>query len=281
VHFALKKQMGNHKWEKFETKSQKYLNDNLSEIGITVELKGGSNSHETDLYLYNQSDEFLFSMDSKFCPAQCGQIVIIDNGTQFELSKDSKTSNPYTESIVNLINKTYTHFVENSNKVIPIIGIDTELRRWVESHYKEKKCLFIISTTKLDTFYNIIPITEIGEVFTISAVFRRKRSGTRDVPKKNLLEVKGLLTKHLTSLGVSNFQMKTLGNMLIVGQLSKSIDNKELYFDNYYLSDIGNNEYRVKMRAQTNNPNVVFSMNYIGQTTHSGLNQLKSFLTNI
>jgi len=270
--------MGNHKWEKFEEKSQKYLNDHLSEFGISVILKGGSNSYETDLYLHNQSNEFLFSMDSKFCPAQCGQIVIIDNGAQFELSKDSKTSNPYTESIVNLINKTYTHFVENSHKVIPILGIDNELRHWVENHYKEKKCLFIISTTKLDTFYNIIPITEIEEVFTISAVFRRKRSGTRDVPKKNLLEVKGLLTKHLTTLGVSNFQIKTLGNKLILGQLSKSIDNKELYFDNYYLSDIGDNEYRVKMRAQTNNPNVVFSMNYNGIKSDTGLEQLKKYL---
>jgi hypothetical protein len=130
----------------------------------------------------------------------------------------------------------------------------------------------------LDTFYNIIPITKIEEVFTISAVFRRKRSGTRDVPMKNLLEVKGLLTKHLTTLGVLNFQIKTLGNKLILGQLSKSIDNKELYFDNYFLSYIGNNEYRVKMRAQTNNPNVVFSMNYNGIKSDTGLEQLKNYL---
>lgn len=278
MHFAQKKQMSNHNWEQFEKKSEKYLNDHLSELGYKVILKGGSNSHETDLYLYDNLGHFLFCLDSKLCPAQCGQIVIIDNGSKFELSKELKSSNPYSESILSLINKSYKQFSENSDDVIQILGVDEVLVNWVKNHYQEKQCLYIITTTKLDSYYSIIPLDEIEKVFAVSAVFRRKRSGTRDVPRKNFKSVTDSLTRHLNSNGISKYQIRIIGKQLLFDLHQKSLPKGLMYFEDYFISDLGQGLYRVKNRAKTNNVNVVFTMNYTGNKSNIGLEVLKNYL---
>ena len=100
-----------------------------------------------------------------------------------------------------------------------------------------------------------------------------KRSGTRDVPQKDIIHVKNII---LEELGECRFA--TNGNKIYL-KTNKTL--KSLYLDHkkYILSAEGKNIYRIKKRSSTQNSNIIFTLTFNPKNFNDdGLKKLKNRL---
>jgi hypothetical protein len=257
------------KWKLFEEKSKEYLNKELKDKSITVVLEGGSNSRMPDLVLFDKFQKKIFSIEAKLSPSQGGQIVIINDGNKFNESEKSKNFNEYSQQIIEIINSKFLFFVSKESKNYELTQQEFNmLTCWVKRHYFNKDCKYIITSTKLDSFYAIIPLAEIDKYFEIKAVIRQKKSGTTDIPLKDKENVKNEIISHYGP----NSKFFNEGKKLILEINDEKVFS--LYFGSYFLSRVENNRYRIVKRSKTNNLNIVFTLKYKGPKTNFGLNYL-------
>lgn len=265
------------KWKLYESKSQQYLSSTVNIPNIKFKENGGSDSNSNDIHV-NFKEETLFSVEAKLSPSQCGQFVLVrDKSNKLVLSENMRFENRYTNQIINLIDTNY----ENE---IPLLELDLPqslMSGWVKEHYKNKGVAFFITSTSLDSFNSIIPIADIEKYFQFTAVLRRKRSGTRKVPKKDIDASKLLLLNHLSSNNLNNYNIiEEAGSIIFDIEGNYVFESNNLYFDKYYISKIEESRYKVKVRATTNNLNVIFSLVYIGAKLNSGLDKLTNTIKN-
>lgn len=252
-------------WEKYEINSCKYLNDSISIKNIVFNRKGGSDSNENDIEVLFKGQK-LFSIEAKLSPSQCGQIVLIEDiKGNYEISSKMKYTNPFSKKIVDKI-----------NRGIDLLPNDIDLFNWVKEHYRSKNSLFFITSTQVNGFNVIKPISNIDECFNVTAVVRRKRSGTRSIPKREHQNVEKELLLHLKKIKIKRFSFIKGGkDLFLIIEEECYLISDDLYFGKFFLSFTGSGKkYRVKVRATTNNLNVVFSIQYNGVIESSGLNYL-------
>lgn len=261
-------------WEIYETNSKNYLNSILNNTDIVFEKTGGSDSTSNDI-LVKFKGKSLFSIEAKLSPSQCGQFVLVrDELNKLTLSENMRFSNKYTNQIIELIDTNY----ENEISLLNLDISQNLLSNWVKEHYIKKGVEFIITSTSLNSFNSIIPVNEIEKYFEFSGVLRRKRSGTRGVPKRDKNESKLLLEKHLKNLKINDYVIdESDGDVTFRLNEDSGIYNN-LYFDKYFISKVNLNMYKVKVRATTNNLNVVFSLKYTGAREDFGIELLKDFI---
>lgn len=271
------------KWEQFEFNSIEYLNGKLNELGFQCTGTGGKNSNSSDIAILKDG-KFIFNIEAKLSPSQSGQIVIIKKDDNYEISEKSKSDNSNSKKIIENINVNFETYNKNNPKYFELNLIDKQIiYDWVKEHYTNKKSYFIITSTSLNSFYSIIPIDEINKFFTISGVVRIKRSGTRYVPLKDIDKVKILVDNHFNSIAITNFEISLNDKKLII-KLNNNLKLKsaDRYFNEYYLSPIENypDEFYIKVRSNTCNLNIVFSLQYIGSKDFFGLDDLIKKLQN-
>lgn len=269
------------KWEKFEIEASSYLNKVYSHLPVSFILDGGSSSRSSDIKVYNNNN-LLFSIESKYSPSQSGQFVILENENFYVLSKDSKCyNNIYSQTIIDYLNENKEYFTPKDQDAINI-NIDLEiLTNWIITHYKNKNSYFVITSCKLNDYKSIIPIEEIGNFFEVSAVIRRKRSGTRHIAKSKREQCINELEKYINKYGLRISDVFMQSNKTIV-EFNKEIELKksERYFGNdFYLSpSTDGKRYFLKTRAKTNNLNVIFSLTYFGPKENIGIELLEKFI---
>lgn len=243
------------RWQIFEQQSLKYLETKYP--NNVYKIIGGSNSTMGDIQVFNESHIHLYDIEIKLCPSQAGQFVICDEGTCFSYSKRNKhQQNIYSSSIISYINKNFERFQGVTQSSIPILVNEDILYNYLISHFKNKNCKYIIASNGLNSEIFHFPIEKIPEYLIVNAYLRRKKSGSRKLPKKEYSIASSLLQTSYSHLpGIIE-----LGKDLLY-QPDTPLDTTNLYFgDSYYLSEIKENTYKVRKISKTNNPNVIFSL---------------------
>lgn len=271
------------RWEKFELECCDYLNREMEEHGLCFRKKGGSNSYEGDIEVLRQADELpIGKIETKLCPAQSGQFSISEQDSGYVFSeKNVWPDSLFTEKIIRFINEHFEEFQEVKQKGIPLLCNQKWLTEWVKEHYRRKSTDYIMTSHTLHSYKRIFPIDQIDDMFQVRAVVRRKKSGSRHLPKKEREKAKSDL--HLHS------QKELFAFKEFISEESKTytyiesknpLKTKQLSFgEGYYLSkDKHSEKYYIKKKSGTNNINVVFSLKYKGEKCSGGLEYIEEFL---
>lgn len=244
------------KWKIFEQNASSFLNTLYP--NFKFETIGSTDSNVPDIKAFDKEGKHLFNIEAKFSPAQAGQIVILNNGSTFEFSDKSMNKRiNSTDLIIEYLNNNYNKYAEVAQSAI-LIEVDSELLySFIEEQYHLKGNQWIIASSQASSLNSssvcLIPANELRDNFEVSASLRRKKSGTRDAPKKNREHVKKIISTIWDEYDIETDGKKTI--------LRRDIGSHPCELpDNLYLSKKGDNEYEIKVRSNTNNINVMFSL---------------------
>lgn len=268
------------KWESFEEESTIYLNEMFQHSAISFTTTGGKVANASDIEIIN-NNQYLSSIEVKFSPAQSGQFAVLLDGESFIFSSGNRfEENASTRSIINHLNENYSEYMPKAQGAIDLNLSNEILYDWIKTHYKRKDSFIVITSTKLNDFKAILHIDELEQYFNVSACIRRKRSGSRHVPKKMTVASVIALNTHLKSLGLEMKSVKYDKGTYV--ELDKNIELNEAnrrFGENFYLSSSPNSDgYYIKVLSTTNNLNIIFSLNYIGPNESFGLKMLEDFI---
>lgn len=243
------------KWQELESRGSKFLN-NLFPC-VNFRESGGSNANESDITVTNYQDKILFRIEAKMIPAQAGQITVVDEGDKFSLSEQSSNpNNSYTAEIINRLNINYSNLVPvgRTGKVLNIE--ESILINWVKQHYLSKDNSWMLSITKNDILskesLTLVSIHNLEKYFTVKAVFRIKKSGSSNIAKSRIEDVKKVIKEQYPSLNIDT-------DIIIEGKkmyLTKYIGGGKKCLDNgYFIGAFNDNKYVITRRNMNPNPN--------------------------
>ena len=263
-------------WELYEVSATKYLNSIFKYPGLEFIKTGGFDSTSNDI-VANFKGEKIISIEAKFSPSQCGQFVLVsDKFDKLTLSDRTKFKNSYTNDILKIIENSH----DNKSSVLNLNISQELLSNWVKEYYSKKGVDFIITSKVLESYNSIIPVSEINKYFEFYGDLRRKRSGTREVPKRDKDFLIRLLKDYLAIINIDKYTIHIDKRGLIFEVLeNKDINSSCSYFDNYFISKISPNLYKVRVRAITNNFNFICRIKYIGASENFGEQLLKDFIS--
>ncbi len=263
-------------WELYEINATKYLNSIIKSPGLEFVKTGGSDSTSNDIVV-NFKGKKILSIEAKLSPSQCGQFVLVsDKFNKLTLSDKSKFKNSYTNEILKIIETSHC----NNSSILNLNISQDLLSNWVKEYYSKKGVDFIITSKFLDSYNSIIPVSEIDKYFNFYGDLRRKRSGTREVPKRDKGFLIRLLKDYLEKININKYIIfdDRPGLMFEIYE-NKDIVSSYSYFDNYFISRVNSNLYKVKIRANTNNFNFICRLKYIGVSKNYGEQILKNFIS--
>ena len=260
-------------WEIFEENATAYLNSNINNKNYKFCHSGGADSTLSDIALYFKT-KLIFYIECKLRVSQAGQFVVKNDVLKkiFFDSEGNKGNKNRRTPIIDHMNNNYSHYSSNSSA--NLLCNENIMFDAIKDHYKSKKVKFLIASNQhLDfpkNFIKIIYIDEIQDHFNISGVYREKRSGSRDIPKKDLNNFRKVISQKFKHYDINTINKKTY---LITNEKIES-----LYLDKkkYFLSEEKENTYRIKKRSMTRNSNIIFTLVFKPKdTTDNGLSKLK------
>ena len=269
-------------WEIFEEESSRYLNELYKHSSLTFKATGGKDSQSSDIKVFDQ-DEYLFSIEAKYAPSQSGQFVLMEEEGSYILSPASKfENNDYTQQIIDHLNEHKETYSPKGQKSIEIDMKPDVLAGWVREHYRRKDSHLIITSTKLNDYKVIVPIENINDYFDVSAVIRRKRSGTSYVAKRRIEHCVSELKQFATTRRLHIKEIVQEKKPYVVFHEDVSLTKTERYVgEDYFLSPKKDGGYYLKTRSKTNNLNVIFSLHYVGPEENIGLDLLDEKIRNV
>ncbi len=252
-------------WQNFEKFVFKYLRRRYSEDGqIDFIESGGPNSHELDIrVLGKNSGEFLIEVKKK--KSQAGQFVLSLKNKVFTFQPNKLDPLPtgLQLELIKAINATSQCRVDQKGFEVRcdqklICGL-------VKEHYLKKGASFFITGDEKNLC--IIPLPSICKAFEFSAIVRRKKSGSRSIPKsirnyalKRIIEAK-ILELNLELLDIK-FDEK---DVVIKYKDVATIHEKERYLtylnETFYLSG-SDGCFKLKLTSATNNITVLYGATY-------------------
>ena len=261
------------KWKICERNSFLYLQNYFSDKSISFEHIGSENSREPDIKVF-KNQKFCFSIESKFIPSQGGQFVVEQREGKLVESEGNFTPNSTTYKILNELN----NIKENLN--VDLVLSEGLISKWIEEHYRNKGVRFLIFSKKIDRDFRIIPVEKISTYFKFTCRVRKKRSGTRDLPKSErescYTELEKFLNQSQNKIIDFSFDNKSTYVKTV-----RPVENKYFNEDTLVLSQISDNHYKIKKRSSTNNPTVIFSINSDSLPSDSGLKYFESVVNKI
>lgn len=287
-------------WKLFELKVTEFLNDYFNDTGFTFNSTGGSDSTSSDIAVY-YNHKFLKSIEVKLCPAQSGQIVILPEDGEFIFSSRSiYKDNPYSSEIISHMNKNFQKYNKVSTAGIPIECDKSIFFKWIEYHYTHDKNSDFVIAGKLDEtkqniqYVNFIKFSEIENHFSVDCPYRKKRSGTSELPNKYenifLNEFNSFANEKNFKLLKSNWTRSSRGKNKLFIEIDKKLSKSERYLEcgdftsflSYKDEYLNKYLYEVKKRSNTNNPNIVYTLDLLYKNpNYYGLNSLVNYLNSI
>lgn len=241
-------------WENFEWACTEYLNIRFGYYAEFIH-QGGSDSTVPDILAISKNGTE-FYLEAKLSPAQCGQFVLLPETTTktFKYSNRNKSNiNKYSAAIIEHMNKHFEKYKEAGTKGENINMInETEIfAGWVMQTYRDKGVKFIITND-----YTIFPLENFRNYFNVTATYRIKRSGSRDVGKKLMKNVASFIKT--CDYGITSCQMDD--NKLFIHS-NAELDNQRFVLGEYeYMFAKRNKLYEVRKLSNTYNANVIFSI---------------------
>lgn len=252
------------KWEDFESEMTGYLQQMLKDYDVLVEQYGSADSTIPDIEITINSNSKKFYVETKMPASQTSQFVVEIKNNKFVYgSKNKFKSNQYSDEIINILNDNYNLYskVAQTGMVVPVP--ETIAFSWIASNMKNKNVEFIISVDN-DGNKKVFSLDQFNKFFNIKTIFRRKKSGSQDLPKTYYDDFK----KHLDlRFSKYDYSLNTNGKKLYL-DLPLDLNKNECYIDSdvlpegkrYFLSNKGNGKYEVKITSSTNNPNIIFEL---------------------
>ena len=241
------------KWEQFEIDSTAYLNKKFGKFA-TFTRQGGYDSTVPDILVRtNKGDEFY--IEAKHCPAQCGQFVLLPNLQTLKFDYSSKNINIYNQYaglIMNEMNKDFKAFKEagTTGKDIIFSGDQKVFSDWITTFYKNKGVKFVITNG-----FRVFPVDDFSKVYTISAKYRIKRSGSSSVGLSNMTTVKNHLKSNYNISSIRQDKDK----LFITS--SNKLHNQRFILGGYeYMISQRDSEYEIRKLSNTFNANAIFSI---------------------
>lgn len=241
--------------EAFEIECCEYLNKVYSSTTLYFDREGGMDSTKSDITV-NKNSTLKFYIEAKDAAAQSGQFVLIpDEVTKtFIFSpKNHSKQNEMTALIIKYMNCDFDRF-NNAGTAGEKLYIDnTIFSNWIVKHYQNKRVKYVISKGK---DFVIFPIEEFSSYFDIEATFRIKKSGSGEPAKRDLPDVKNLISQKYPSVKF------TLDGKKIFAHIDTPIYITHFIMGNYtyYLSEQTSNLFEIRRLSNTYNMNVIFSI---------------------
>lgn len=241
-------------WQDFELECTKYLNERFGAYA-SFEHQGGSDSTVADIKVKTKSGR-VFYIDSKHCPAQCGQFVLLPNisSGEFEYSPlNVNRINEYAIKIMDFMNDDFDEFREagTAGKDINMKNGPEIFAAWIVQTYKEKGARFFITND-----FKIVEIDDFAQHFCVSAKYRIKRSGSSGVGKSRLTEISNYLKNNFNTIST----IKSEGEKLFLTATSNLHNTRFVYGEYEYMISARDSEYEVRKLSNTYNANVIFSI---------------------
>lgn len=252
------------KWEDFESEMTGYLQQMLKDYDVLVKQYGSADSTIPDIEITINSNSKKFYVETKMPASQTSQFVVEIKNNKFVYgSKNKFKSNQYSDEIINILNDNYNLYskVAQTGMVVPVP--ETIAFSWIASNMKNKNVEFIISVDN-DGNKKVFSLDQFNKFFNIKTIFRRKKSGSQDLPKTYYDDFK----KHLDlRFSKYKYSLNTNGKKLYL-DLPLDLNKNECYIDSdvlpegkrYFLSNKGNGKYEVKITSSTNDPNIIFEL---------------------
>lgn len=272
-------------WSSFEEECTDFLNTNYSNSTLFFKHVGGSNSNISDIQII-KDNSIKGYIEAKMTLAQSGQFVLLKNDDDSEFIYSPLNKSPLTPSaqiIMDYINNNYNKFRDVNTNSIGIELPNEVFTDWITQHYLDKGALFII-TSSFNGELIVFKTEDFGRYFTIKANFRRKKSGSSNLPTSHYNVVYNYLNTEFNSKNITADFLESASTKKYYINL-----NTDISFDKYQftINDISyqlsskqdsnyNNLYEIRKLGSTNNPNVIFSIEYNG--TSSSINQLEDYL---
>ena len=252
------------KWEDFENEVAKYLKDMLNDYNVIVKQYGSANSKIPDIEVNINTNNKKFYIETKMPTSQTSQFVVEIKNNKFIYGRKNKfKENEYSKEILSILNKNYKIYskVNQSEMIVPVSS--TIAFNWIVTNMKNKNVKFI---TSIDNLGNkiVFSIEQLNKLFNIKTIFRRKKSGSKDLPKKFYNDFKSHLDLKFSKY---NYTLKKNGKKLFL-ELPLNLPKKECYINSnilkdgekYFLSNKGNGIYEIKITSLINNPNIIFKL---------------------
>lgn len=241
-------------WEDFEIQCTNFLKDKFGKLA-TFQHQGGADSTVPDILVQTKSGRS-FYIEAKHSPAQCGQFVLLpDLKTHtFEYSKlNVNHINTYAQMIIDYMNQDFDAFREagTAGKDIDMKDGPNIFASWIVHTYQNKGAAFFITND-----YVIFPINRFTDYFDVTARYRIKRSGSRNVGKKSLESVQDYISAH--DYNITSFHI--IKDKLFVSSPQELHNHRFILDGTEYMFSLRNDEYEIRKLSNTYNANVIFSI---------------------
>ncbi len=245
--------------EQFEKDCFEYLKSHFKTEYVDFVHMGGMDSTKSDIVTLKNGKE-LFYIEAKDSQAQSGQFVLLPEKDKkiFVFSPHNRsTENEMTRIITEHMNANFDHFA-NAGTSGQVLNVDVDVfSNWIIQHYKSKNVKYVISRN--DGEYVIFPIRKFAEYFDIKSNYRIKKSGSGRPANKDIHDIEKLICQTYPTAEFSRENKK------LFVYISKEIQEDRFTMGNYtyYLSRQGLNKYEVRKLSNTNNMNVIFSVELV------------------
>ena len=241
-------------WEDFEIECTNYLNSKYGTYA-TFKHMGGSDSTNPDILVRTKSGSNFF-IDAKFCPAQCGQFVLLPNinTSSFEYSRQNVSQiNEYARLIMDFMNKAFDEFREagTAGKDINMPDGSDIFAKWVIDAYRKKGARYFITNN-----FVIFPLEKLNSYFSITAKYRIKRSGSSNVGQSRIK----MIANYISNQNYSITSTRVDGDKLFATS-PRNLHNRRFIMDAYeYMFSLRGGEFEIRKLANTYNANVIFTI---------------------
>lgn len=257
------------KWEICEIECLKFLQNKYGNEIFKFEREGGSDSTKPDIVLKENGKKIL-AIEVKMKKAQCGQFVAFPNNKDksFDYStQNNENSNYiYANEILDEMAKDYERYKNPDTKGVELEIDSCYFYTWVCEFYKNKGVKYFIveketevKNLNADNFV-IIPIASFEKYFKLTALYRRKRSGSYDPSINNFSEIE----ETLLSEGFKLEKIEKIGKHVYATFVAK----KDIYkipstTKRFQFKGVQDNYFKVTILSKTCNPNIIFSLELI------------------
>lgn len=252
------------KWEDFESEMTWYLQQMLKDYDVLVKQYGKADSTIPDIEITINSNSKKFYVETKMPVSQTSQFVVEIRNNKFVYgSKNRFKANQYSDEIINILNDNYNLYSKVSQTGMDVPVPEIIAVSWITSNMKNKNVEFIISVDS-DGNKKIFSLDQLNKFFNIKTIFRRKKSGSQDLPKTYYKDFKKQLVLKFSKY---KYSLYTNEKKLYL-DLPLDLNKNECYIDSdalpegkrYFLSNKENGKYEVKLTSATNNPNIIFEL---------------------
>ena len=266
-------------WQKFEEEAQKYIKEKIDVSNIEIKFEGGSDSNLGDIEIIKKNKN-IFNIEIKKNQSQIGQFVILpDNINKKFILGNLKFNTKRISKIHTHMNDNFDYYKSPNSAGIELKCSKDLMYESIKLYCDDHNIKFFISKKEPSSF-KVISTQNFKKNFNVSGKYRKKKSGTSYLKdseqlKKHLKKLfkacsiltdkKGLILK-LNEEESSKLKLKKNRSSILNGI-------------NVYFSPKGNNEFYVKKKSGTNNPTLIFSIEFHNKNNDDDLHTLKNMIT--